>query len=154
MKNKPRKWWIAGLLSLIEPGLGQIYNGQAQKGIIFLAIPLMIFPLMILCVKTDNILFFLILFIFFAIVYYLTAIGDAIYTGLKFKTDYILKKYNKIIVYIGIFVFAFVINIISSDYIKNNYVQAFKIPTASNEPTLLVGDHILTDRSVLRKMAS
>jgi len=32
--------------------------------------------------------------------------------------------------------------------IKHNYVQAYKLPAASMEPTLLVGDHILVDRSM------
>jgi hypothetical protein len=31
MNNKPRKWWIAGLLSLFEPRLGQIYNGPIKE---------------------------------------------------------------------------------------------------------------------------
>ena len=41
---KPRKWFIAGLLSLIEPGLGQIYNGQGRKGILFLSFQMLVFP--------------------------------------------------------------------------------------------------------------
>lgn len=32
-------------------------------------------------------------------------------------------------------------------YIRENVVKAYKIPAASMEPTLLVGDHILVDRS-------
>ena len=31
--NTPRKAWIAGLLSLFMPGLGQVYNGELKKGI-------------------------------------------------------------------------------------------------------------------------
>jgi TM2 domain-containing membrane protein YozV len=40
----PRKWWLAGLLSLITPGLGQIYNGQIYKAIIFFFGPLLFIP--------------------------------------------------------------------------------------------------------------
>ena len=29
-----RKPWLAGLLSLFVPGLGQVYNGQALKGVL------------------------------------------------------------------------------------------------------------------------
>ncbi|AHY47645.1 TM2 domain [Rubrobacter radiotolerans] len=36
MKNK----WLAAILSLIIPGVGQIYNGDTQKGIILLLIGL------------------------------------------------------------------------------------------------------------------
>src|SRR5215475_6694048 len=30
-----RKSWLAGLCSLFMPGLGQVYNGQALKGVLF-----------------------------------------------------------------------------------------------------------------------
>lgn len=35
MPDTKRKWWMAVFLSLLSPGLGQIYNGQAKKGIGF-----------------------------------------------------------------------------------------------------------------------
>ncbi len=48
----------------------------------------------------------------------------------------------------GVIVLVFVVDTAISGYVKNNYIQAYKIPAASNEPTLLIGDHILTDRRV------
>ena len=33
--SKPRRWWLAGLLSFLVPGLGQVYNGQETKGLLF-----------------------------------------------------------------------------------------------------------------------
>jgi hypothetical protein len=35
MSEVRRKPWQAGLLSLFVPGLGQVYNGQALKGVLF-----------------------------------------------------------------------------------------------------------------------
>jgi len=148
MNNKPRKWWIAGLLNLFEPGLGQIYNGQARKGLIFLVLPLFFLPVLFFCLNNNKILYFLIIFALLTTVYYIIAIGDAIYTARKFKTEYNLKKYNKLIIYLGVIVLIFVANTAISGYVKNNYVQAYKIPAASNEPTLLIGDHIVADRRV------
>jgi signal peptidase I len=147
MNSKPRKWW-AGLLSLFEPGLGQVYNGQARKGITILLLPLLFLPVIYRCLNSNEILNFLIIFAVLTIVYYIIAIGDAIFTVRKFKTGYNLKKYNKIIVCLGVIVLVLAVNTAISGYVKNNYVQAFKIPAASNAPTLLVGDHILTDRRV------
>ena len=148
MNNKPRKWWIAGLLSLFEPGLGQIYNGQARKGLIFLLLPLFFLPVLFFCLNSNKILYFLITFALLTTLYYIISIGDAIYTARKFKTEYNLKKYNNLIIYLGVIVLIFVSNAAISDYVKNNYVQAYKIPATSNEPTLLVGDHIVADRRV------
>ena len=33
--QKTRRWWLAGLLSFLVPGLGQVYNGQETKGLFF-----------------------------------------------------------------------------------------------------------------------
>lgn len=33
----PRKPWLAGLLTLAAPGMGQIYNGELNKGLFFFA---------------------------------------------------------------------------------------------------------------------
>ena len=36
--TKKRRPWLAGLLSLLIPGLGQVYNGQYRRGLAFLVI--------------------------------------------------------------------------------------------------------------------
>ena len=46
--NKPRKWWVAGLWSSLHPGIGQIYNGQTRKGVIFLFLTNILLPLLLL----------------------------------------------------------------------------------------------------------
>lgn len=33
--TRKRKWWIAGLLGFLVPGLGQVYNSQATKGLFY-----------------------------------------------------------------------------------------------------------------------
>lgn len=43
MGNKGRRPWVAAVLSLIVPGLGQVYNGQVGKAALFFlgfAVPL------------------------------------------------------------------------------------------------------------------
>jgi signal peptidase I len=51
MNNKPRKWWLAGLLSFVLPGIGQIYNGQAIKGVAFLFLQIVAIPLQMDAIK-------------------------------------------------------------------------------------------------------
>lgn len=144
--NKPRKWWLAGLLSILDPGLGQIYNGQAKKGLIILFLPLLFLPATILGLKSDSLKVLMAIYVILTVTYYLFVVADAIKTARKFGAEYHLKKYNKIITYIGIVILVGVLNTALSAYFKNNHVQAYKIPAASNEPTLLVGDHVLADR--------
>lgn len=35
---RPRKPWLAGLLSFLAPGLGQVYNGRTRRGLILLGL--------------------------------------------------------------------------------------------------------------------
>lgn len=151
MANKPRKWWIAGLFTLIRPGLGQIYNGQARKGITVL----LLFPLLLLvaplALDASNVILSFLSIIAIGIGFFVYAISDAIITARRLSIEYAPHKFNKTIVYIGIivtFLIAehWIFGIISPEYIKQNYLQAYKIPSASMLPTLLVGDCILVDR--------
>jgi signal peptidase I len=73
-------------------------------------------------------------------------VADAIKTARRFQDEYDLRKYNKAIVYIAIIIFSGIVNTTISEYLKNNIVQAYKIPAGSMKPTLLIGDHILVDR--------
>ncbi|NIO21046.1 MAG: signal peptidase I [Candidatus Aenigmarchaeota archaeon] len=83
------------------------------------------------------------------ICYLLFILFDAFYSSVKLKTI-ILKPYNRWYFYIIIAFIASISNsVISplySSFIRNNIVQAFKIPASSMEPALLVGDHILVSK--------
>jgi len=50
MENKPRKVWVAALLSLISPGLGQIYNGEIKKALFIFVLPVLLILLIILSI--------------------------------------------------------------------------------------------------------
>lgn len=148
MNNKPRKWWIAGLLSLLEPGLGQIYNGQARKGIIFILLQLLLIPVLMLSLDSSYVLIYLSGIILFTLTYYLIVVGDAVTYAGKHGSEYQLKKYNKIVVYLGTVILLTAFSASVKLLVRNYYVQAFKIPASSMEPTLLTGDHILVDRGM------
>ncbi len=157
MENKPRKWWLAAILSL-TPGLGHIYNGQGRKGFIILVLGNYILPLMLLQCITWYLATLSMPFLFVvvagALVLYLVMIADAIRQANRLKFEYQPRKYNKWYVYVGIVVAMVIISLaipsldFDSDRIKSNYMQAYKIPSGSMEPTLLIGDRILVDRRV------
>jgi len=147
MENKPRRPWIAGLLSLIQPGLGQVYNGEIRKALVFYLLPMLIFPGLILCLHSEFVRIFLVSFALFSTAYYVTAISDAVRTARRYNVNYLPKKFNKIIAYIGVFLLAVTVNLSTSAVLKSSVIKAYKLPSGSMEPTLLIGDHILLDRS-------
>jgi signal peptidase I len=156
MENKPRKWWIAAILSLLSPGLGHIYNGQARKGIVILILGNYILPFLLLQCITWYLgtlsLPILYVVVALALVLYVVMIADAIRQANRLKFEYQPQKYNKWFVYVGILLAITVISFaipdigFDTDTIKSNYMQAYKIPSGSMEPTLLIGDRILVDR--------
>ena len=147
MENKPRKPWIAGLLSLIQPGLGQVYNGEIRKALPIYIIPILLVPGMILCLNSEFIRMFLAAFAILASVYYVLVFTDAVRTARRLNNQYTPKKYNKTLAYVCIYLLVSVLSLSISTAIKYSIIQAFKIPAGSMEPTLLIGDHILVDRS-------
>jgi len=154
--NKPRKWWVAGLWNLLHPGIGQVYNGQARKGMIFLFLTNILLPFLFLKSLTlylNTLLLTVLVTVVFAMLsYYIIAVTDAVRVAHRLQCDYQIKKYNKWYVYVGILIAAAAVSTILSsldldkETIRSNYLQAYKLPSGSMEPTLLIGDHILVDQ--------
>ena len=145
--DTPRKTWVAIVFSLLLPGLGQVYNGQLLKAVWFhllatgSGLAVMLFslrlPFPVLAV-----------FLLFSLLIYILAMVDAIKTARKFKYHFKLKKYNRLMFYIAIYlVLGLAGDLAVSTYVKSARVQAYKIPSKSMDTTLLVGDHILLDKS-------
>jgi signal peptidase I len=145
--NKPRKWWVAGLLSFIKPGLGQLYNGQLNKAIFIILLGFASAPLLYLFVLNDLSVSKVFLLAAIYVGYYIVVIADSIVVAKKTGSVYVLKKYNKIYVYIAALIILGAMNYLFAGYVKHNFVEAFKFPSRSMEPTLLVGDHLLVNRS-------
>jgi signal peptidase I len=135
VKKKP---WLAVFLSDIYPGLGQFYNRQILKGLAFVASSI------ILAIAAHM---FSALSIF-QIPLYLFTIKDAFDSAGKINGtgEKLLKQGTPI-------ARAFVVFIIVTSFLpygaitKAKFIQAFKIPAGSMLPTLLIGDHILVDRT-------
>lgn len=155
MNNKPRRQWLAALLTILETGLGHIYAGKLKRGMILFCINQLLILLVIvfvLVVKpgvTHMIIAALVL-----IAFAVYCIVDAVLIAGRNKHNYQPTKYNRWFVYVGFPVVAWLLLQACTSLIVVPYmVQAFKMPTGSMEPTLLVGDHILIDKHIYRSNA-
>ena len=138
-----RKQWLAGLLSLVVPGLGHLYAGRPRAGgvafllsVVALAVVL-IAPLFL--PQPSNVLLGLL-----GIIVVLIAIPlHAARTAKAAPQPYVLQPYNRWYLYVGLYlVYTFLIGSWAHDYMKAHLVEAFRIPTASMEPTLQLGDYL------------
>jgi len=137
--TEPRNPIAAALLSLF-PGLGQIYNGQLIKGIVFLLIDLItpvLFGISGMLLNINGLVAMLVVSVVFII--YRMADGFAVAKRLK---EYELKPTNKWYVYL-VFALLTIGSRIFLDIPASTGIQTFKINTPSMAPTLEPGDRVV-----------
>ncbi|MEZ5658700.1 MAG: signal peptidase I [Burkholderiaceae bacterium] len=145
----PRRPWLAAVMSLLLPGLGQLYNGEVNRAIwtllIFLlgALPIPAsIALWLAPVATGPALLVAVLFAFGV---WLWAVADA-WRGARARTGYRLPGWQRSGVYALVFVFAHVITMpLLLGWVRDHLVRAFKVPSASMMPSILPGDHLFAD---------
>ncbi len=147
---KPKNPFIAFGLSVMLPGLGQIYNRQPKKALIcwgFLLLFLFLFNI------TRGITSFygLISLLLIEILLGLYMIIDGVKNAKRHKT-YVLKKRNR---YFFI-VIAITLGIITNSTLYGFSIilvgaRSFVVPTASNNPTFQIGDCFIVDTKAYKK---
>jgi signal peptidase I len=158
---KRRKWWLAGLFSYLVPGLGQVYNGQATKGLFFnflLTTWVSLFLGLIYNIMKHPIsgfsvaVLFLLLFITLGI--FLLIIFESIRIAWKSGEGHALKPYNKWFIYLIVILVVSGVNYLFepalANIIRDHIVKAYKIPAESMHPTIKRGDYLLSSQLYYR----
>ncbi len=145
-----RNPFVASLLSLFLPGLGQVYNGQLKKCILFLFLLIFFVCAFGLASAARS---FASLATLFAIEVLLRiyVIADAAITAIKQK-NYALKKYNTWYYHLsfGIVIFLLLLNFDASSILG---MKTYKISTGSNNPTVQIGDWVIADTKAYKNKA-
>ena len=143
VKLRKRRAWLAGLLSLLCPGLGQLYNGHAKRAGGFIVL----FALWAIAGITPVTSVFAgwLLWGAWIIGIGLAGLIDA-YLQARRLGSIVLKRYNHWAAYVGVYVLlAALISTYSElgDHLVN--VRLFSTPSASNLPNLHRGDHFAAE---------
>ncbi len=139
---KPRSGWVAFSLSLLFPGLSQVYNGQPKKAVLLYGI-LLLFPFIFGLTRCTTTFYGLLSLFTIELITRVYITVDAIRHANKQK-EYILKSYNTwyyyLLIVIGMVTISLLYNI--TDILGT---QTFKIPTISGHPTIQEGDWVVAD---------
>jgi signal peptidase I len=152
-----RKPWIAAVMGLTMPGMGQIYNGELVKGasIFVISLVLYIVGFQLVVFLPDRWLAGGVLCTIVATIgIYLFAAFGAFRKARTLSVGYALTRFNHLYFYVAMWMLGGVL--ISNavfGYVRQNCIEAFKIPSASMEPTVVRGDRVLADKTAYRRMA-
>jgi signal peptidase I len=140
MGVKKRNPIISLLLSLIAPGLGQIYNGQLKKGILLYFVGLLI----LFTFSIVGLYFYgLIIFLLVGICWFIFVLADSFITAIKIKRIK-LNNYNKWYIYLIFILLIHIIGLGSKNFLLT--VKAYSIPSGAMQQTLLIGDYLLVNK--------
>ena len=148
--NKPRKPLAALTMSLVLPGLGQFYNGELNKAIwLFLAFAFLSIPgvaLVALYLPDGLMMPTLVLSVIAALAIWIYGMADA-WRGAKARPVYRPERWQISGVYLLLIIVCDIIALpLLTAYVSNHIVGAFRIPSASMEPTVLQGDFLFADK--------
>jgi signal peptidase I len=151
-----RSPWIAVVLSLFSTGLGHIYSGQIVTGLILFLMSLLFAPVAVLAAHLGSstvILIGLLLAAFVVVAIYLFAVADAFRAARKAGQHYQLRDYNRGIVYFLFLLVGVFYPVGVAQYLRANVFEAFLIPTGSEAPNFLPGDHVLVNKTTFQGRA-
>ncbi|MBJ6611193.1 MAG: signal peptidase I [Candidatus Thiothrix moscowensis] len=148
--TKRRKPLAALLMSLILPGLGQLYNGAINKAVwLFLIITLLSVPAVLLAtlyLPADWMIPTLLGSIGLVLLVWLYSMVDA-FRSARRQPDYVLLGWQCSGVYVLVFLLWNTLALpLLLEYVSKYQVESFKVPSASMEPTVMTGDMLFADK--------
>lgn len=149
LPTKPRKPWIAVLLSVLASGLGHLYAGEPRRGLaVYVGGFIGAFGLYGIGVpKTFP---GLLVFLLVVVSYFLWVLWDSARIARR-NRDYVLKPFNRWYWYVAAFLVAsFAVRLAGPRLFALSTVRSFKIPSGSMEPAIRIGDHLIADMTAYR----
>jgi signal peptidase I len=144
---KDRKPWVAGLLSIMQPGLGHLYLGRPKLGLCWYASIILLLLASLLMARSPLLPTVLMLGgILIPLTGYVFLTRSAVRHARSVRHRYEVGPWNRWYVYLGIILIGMGISTLLSHAVRGLIVQAYKIPAGSMIPTLLIGDHIYVDK--------
>ena len=153
VKNK-RRIWVAIMLSLILPGLGQVYCGKLSRGFFLTFLNILPIPLILgLFLLSDSLMLapITIILILFGSAVQVFSIIDSALLAKRAGINYQLKEYNRWYVYLFLVLIVSGGTIGSALYLRDQCLEAFSVPTASCYPNIVPGDRILANKNAYEK---
>ncbi|GAB5408200.1 MAG: hypothetical protein BalsKO_05650 [Balneolaceae bacterium] len=144
MEYKRRNPLVAAFLSFIQPGLGQFYNGELKKSLLFFIAPFLVVLFFYFSPIISIVWGFYVALSASLIIRIVSSI-ESFYSASK-KENYELKKINSLSYYLIIlFGWGFLSGVLIDSLKDISRYKSYKIPSAVMKNTLLTGDFLIAD---------
>jgi len=152
--ERPRRPWLAAVLSLITPGLGHIYAGKPWRGVFVWSVYLLISAVYLLLLARSVSQLprgnpWAVWYVYGGVASSCTALVliaiDAV-RATRAARNAPRTRLERWYVYVVAIVVATEAAAILPTSLRQNSVQAFWMPSASMQPTIQTGDHIFVDK--------
>ena len=153
--GRTRHAWAAVVLSLLQAGLGQVYCGRLTRGLFLAALSaasLSVTAALLandVPVGTPALLAVGLLGLFGITVF---AAVDAWRLARLTRQDYRLKEYNRVAVYLLVYVLAKGGQVGSLLYARDHELEAFVVPSPSMSPAIQAGDRVLGNKAAYTRV--
>jgi len=147
--GRDRKPWLAALLSLYAPGVGQLYAGSFVRALlVYLAVELnlMAAALVVVIVPFPLLAMSILLLSRYGVLF--LAAGHAALLARRAERPYVKRVYNSFFVYAPLVILAGLIT--PGLWVFKSLADVHRVPTPSMAPTILIYDRVITDRLVCR----
>jgi signal peptidase I len=149
-QTENKRWpWVAVTLSVIMTGLGHIYCGRIVKGLVLAFISCILIPFIFgafsVSHSTTRITVIIATLLTYSVIW-LYAIFDSACIAKRTKENYISKDYNRWYVYIILILMGTGGSSQIAFNVRTIFLEAFRVPVASNYPTILPGDRFIANK--------
>jgi signal peptidase I len=141
--------WVATVLSLLMPGLGQLYCGEIIKCLCVAGLITLFGLLGISALALDFQISgkLVIMFQVLSLLFYGIGVFDAFLSARRIRGSYHLKDYNHWVAYILFYVVFSGSCVFSSLYLRDHLLQPFRVPASTMFPAVWPGDRILAAKN-------
>lgn len=141
--TRKRRPWLAALLSLVLPGLGQLYAGHAAGAVAAYGATVGALALMgAIWLFVPGGPLVILVGVAIGLGTYLAVILHAWRLAARQRPDFELRPYNRWYVYVGAYVGISLFLGSRLQEALRSRLEAFRIPSGAMEPTLLIGDYL------------
>lgn len=150
MITRRRIPWLAGLANLLAAPVGHVYAGEPVRGVAVYCTVLVVGTIVLVSSLYVTSALAFVALMSLMVISCVAVVADAYAIARRAGQSYELRRFNRWYVYAALAVGAGILSNALAGVVRRDLVQAYRVPSGSMIPTLLIGDHFLANKLAYR----